>query len=68
MKKFVKPAEKISLGEKNGKKTGIMFFTVVKGVEGTNNAFFNYLILEKLVPHHKLSILCLPSLNHRFLD
>tara|TARA_B100001175_G_C19399242_1_gene585379 strand:- start:391 stop:528 length:138 start_codon:yes stop_codon:yes gene_type:complete len=45
MKKFVKPAEKISLGEKNGKKTGIMFFTVVKGAEGTSNAFFNYLIL-----------------------
>ncbi len=45
MKKFVKPAEKISLGEKNGKKTGTMFFTVVKDVEGTSNAFFNSLIL-----------------------
>ena len=33
MKKFVKRAEKISLGEKNGKETGTMFFIAVKGAE-----------------------------------
>ena len=33
MKKFVKRAEKISLGEKNGKETGTMFFIAVKDVE-----------------------------------
>ena len=33
MKKFVKRAEKFSLGEKNGKETGTMFFIAVKDVE-----------------------------------
>ena len=33
MKKFVKLAESHLLGEKNGKKTGQMYFTVVKGAE-----------------------------------